>query len=201
MFKILWTFVLTIGLFLPFFNLSASHHSEDQTFGAFVGLASNKARVSGGGFSMSSSSSSSFIVGASFERDLAFHELLTLQVDPTFAKKGSGAPTFIEVPLLAKYQYDKEIYERTYISGLAGLTPALKLSSGEAGDDVSSFQLGLEFGGEIEHDLKDHDSRIFFGIRYNLGLTDAYSEEFEEVSDMDVKFSSLKFMAGVRMNF
>ncbi len=194
-------------LFLSSLFISGFAQAAEQRIGGFIGLSSDKVRVSGGGFSMSSGSSSSFILGASYERDLAQFDIdnLYLQVDPTFYRpgKGSGKVSYLYVPVLAKYKFEEQFVERTTFSVLAGLSPRVKLSSAD-GADTKTFGLGLDFGGEAEHFLEGQDFSLFFGARYSLGLTNAFDSsggEGSESFNYSIKFNSLQFMLGARMDF
>lgn len=194
-------------LFLSSLFISGFAHAAEQRIGGFIGLSSDKARVSGGGFSMSSGSSSGLLLGASYERDLVQFDIdnLYLQVDPTFARvgEGSGKISFLYIPVLAKYKFEEQFVERTTFSVLAGLSPRVKLSSID-GADMKTFGLGLDFGGEAEHFLEGQDFSLFFGARYSLGLTNAYDMSGDDGLDnfnFSVKFNSLQFMLGARMDF
>lgn len=169
--------------------------AQEMRAGGFLGLASVKSRVSGQQVA-GSSSSSGIMLGASLEREITEIEVdnLYLQIDPMYIRKSSGPSiAYLYVPVLAKYKYPKEIFQNTTIAGLAGLAPSMRLSSLEGG---KTFGLNLDFGGEVEHQLNNYDFDLFFSTRYSLGLTKAAS-----IDNYSLKFNSLQFMLGARIDF
>lgn len=179
--KLLSKYSITIGILIVGLIFIQTNTSNAQSFGVKGGVDFAKLSYSNSGGSISSSSTTGFVIGgyATFEMSSG----IMLQPELLYVQKGSessfGSSTtttnldYIEIPVLAKYSFSAGSSSfKPYAA--AGPYLAFNMNAETEGGgqttDISDNVKGTDFGlaGEVGANI----SGFNIGLRYDLGLTD-----------------------------
>jgi hypothetical protein len=148
------------------------------TFGIRGGVNFSKVTATSEGYSVSAKNNTGFNVGVSM--DVPMLESLYFQTGMYFVQKGfkdgdtTSKPDYLEMPLYMSYRYNfassvqLQVNFGPYLAyGIAGKTSADNTDYDCFGDNggYKNFDCGLGFGAGLTV------NKIFFGINYDLGLT------------------------------
>lgn len=142
--KIIIALVMFVGI--------SSVNAQEFKYGVKAGLNNTIATATGGGFNLSTSESGFYVGGFA---QIEVSEKFSVQPEVLYAKaKELGQ---IQIPILAKYNFTKEI------AILAG--PQLGFLSNQ-GQGIKSFNFGASAGGSY-----DITENFIVDLRYNFGIS------------------------------